>query len=392
MAPILKLSVLSFLTIGVLVAVAARISTVHRILALQKTANHQLEDALIEAITGPLSDKWIIILMDTITDSKFDLQKVLFDVHDSVNQPLFLLSSQPGWEQQLPPPSVLKGRCAVVLIISSWPSWLEDAGDEWSPGILFVIRLNSSVFTRSLLNIPQIQRAPALALTELSYEKSIPQVYTSFPLQRDENGQRLVKNLIGSWNDRDFNTKQELFPNRFESFGGEVLHVASDLDDYPLIYENEDGLDGTNIRILNTLGDWLNFTYTTTIHAEDEMWGEFVNGSWNGLLGEVYRGEKNITVNYFTVVYERTKDFDLTSSYFYEGFGFALKIPPPLPAWMSLLYPFSLWVWISIVGLLLIIAPVLYFLTLAAPSDTASNVSLLDAVMEVFRILVRIFK
>ena len=49
-------------------------------------------------------------------------------------------------------------------------------------------------------------------------------------------------------------------------------------------------------------------------------WGEAdANGTYNGLLGMLQRGEKDISLNYFTVTRDRIKDFDMSPSYFTEG-------------------------------------------------------------------------
>lgn len=154
-----------------------------------------------------------------------------------------------------------------------------------------------------------------------------------------------------------------------------------------MTYAEEDdngAVDGTNIRILQSLGAWLNFTFTLTQHAKDGNWGELENGTtWNGLLGEVHSGHKNITVNYFTVVEERLRDFDVTATYFYEGLGFALRVPQPLPAWMSLTYPFNPLVWVCVCVALLFTAPTLYLVNhlASSPSSSVNNMTFQDAAL-----------
>lgn len=50
-----------------------------------------------------------------------------------------------------------------------------------------------------------------------------------------------------------------------------------------------------------------------------DEWGSLANGSWNGMLGQLFRREQNLTINYFIVTYNRAKDFDFSASYFNEG-------------------------------------------------------------------------
>ncbi|CAL4109985.1 unnamed protein product, partial [Meganyctiphanes norvegica] len=105
-------------------------------------------------------------------------------------------------------------------------------------------------------------------------------------------------------------------------------------------------------NILDSVGAWLNFTNTFTHLSSDEKWGSLENGSWNGMLGDVYRGEKDLAINYFTITDERAQDFDFSVSYYNEGFGFIGLIPVPLPPAMSLLFPFSPVLWMSLMAMI----------------------------------------
>ncbi|ROT75577.1 Variant Ionotropic Glutamate Receptor [Penaeus vannamei] len=62
---------------------------------------------------------------------------------------------------------------------------------------------------------------------------------------------------------------------------------------------------------------------------------------------------------------ERVEDFDYSVSHYNEGFGFSIMIPPPLPRWLNLIYPFSLLVWAAVGGSLLVTAATLYALSYA---------------------------
>lgn len=50
-----------------------------------------------------------------------------------------------------------------------------------------------------------------------------------------------------------------------------------------------------------------------------EKWGEKVNGTWVGMLGDVWRGDKDLAINYFSVTLERVEDFDYSVSHYNEG-------------------------------------------------------------------------
>lgn len=342
-------------------------------------SSRALERVLADIVGGPLREKWIGLVMDPSAEAIMPLDKIVRALYE-LDQPPALLIFQAGdnWEERLPPPEDLSGRFALILVLGSEPEWLMDVSDVWAPSMLLVVNVNASYDARPLLELPLIQRAVSLALLEASEDKGMLEflVFTSRPFLRDSEGDRRMKFFLGSWNSQLFSTLNALFPERFETFGGETLHVASDYDDYPLIYKTDD-VDGMNIRILKALGAWLNFTYTTTTVASDDLWGSMENGSWTGLLGDVFRGEKNITINYFTVVYERARDFDYTATYFTEGFGFALRVPPPLPAWRNLLLPFTPLLWATVVGAVVLTTPVIYLLIQATEGTTFTDVAIL---------------
>ncbi|KAK3890320.1 hypothetical protein Pcinc_005702 [Petrolisthes cinctipes] len=316
--------------------------------SLYKPSSMSLEQAVVEVVQGPLREKWIVLMMDSSADQLFSLHFVLDALHKNDHpSPLLLVrpEKETKWHDQFQssPSMFYSGRCVLILIIGSCVDWLEE--ESWTPpDYLIVVNVNTSWDATLLIELPLIQRSTSLVLLQGTHMNGIllPHLFTSRYFSKTPHGERLTIDPLGLWDKTRFKTHYEMFPDRFQTLSGEVLHVASDLDDYPLVYSDDDSVDGTNIRILESLGAWLNFTFTLTETAEDNNWGELENGtSWNGLLGEVYRGHKNITVNYFTVVEERLRDFDVTATYFYEGFGFALRVPQPLPAWMSLTYPFK---------------------------------------------------
>ena len=46
-------------------------------------------------------------------------------------------------------------------------------------------------------------------------------------------------NLHGKWDPQRFSTWDALFPDRFSSFAGTTLHVASIYDDMPILFMAE---------------------------------------------------------------------------------------------------------------------------------------------------------
>lgn len=65
--------------------------------------------------------------------------------------------------------------------------------------------------------------------------------------------------MLGYWNPEAFTTWDTLFRDRFVDFKGKVFPVLCSFDDNPLVNGKNDTADGSNVRILNAMSEWLNF-------------------------------------------------------------------------------------------------------------------------------------
>ncbi|XP_064088290.1 glutamate receptor-like [Macrobrachium nipponense] len=120
-------------------------------------------------------------------------------------------------------------------------------------------------------------------------------------------------------------------------------------------------MEGINKRMLDVIAARLNFSYIPTQGIKDLKWGENINGTWDGFLGEIWNGTKDLTINGFSITYDRARDFDFTQPFSHEGYGFAIRQPSPLPRWQSIIYPFSGLVW-GVLAVTLIIASIAFYL------------------------------
>lgn len=157
----------------------------------------------------------------------------------------------------------------VVLVGSgsSWPLW--SPPDWWSPKAVVLVVVWRTCRARDLLQTPLLESTTSVAVLCPSFPSADPQrpvfrVATWLPYAAAEKFLQL-----GVWDPAAFATWDDLFRDRFADFGGKAIHLASDYDDMPLIFETEDSLDGTNIRMMDALAAQLNFTYTSTEQAPD---------------------------------------------------------------------------------------------------------------------------
>ncbi|XP_064114947.1 glutamate receptor ionotropic, kainate glr-3-like [Macrobrachium nipponense] len=253
----------------------------------------------------------------------------------------------------------------IHVMDESVTEYLIDVTSYRAFSAILLISIDASCKTRYLMGV---LRTPFLALLCPVYVRALDEeeetnssdfkMYSWRPFHPSEKSLE-----VGTWSPSSTLTWSDLFVDRFPSFHGIQLHVSSDYADIPFLFKNsQENVDGLSKRLLDVLSKWLNFTYTLSSKAEDGRWGAYENGTWTGMLGDVWREVKNLTINSFAITEERSRDFAFTGPYYRAGFGFILLEPPPLPKWLSLTYPLALVVWGATGGTLIVTSLIFYLL------------------------------
>lgn len=108
--------------------------------------------------------------------------------------------------------------------------------------------------------------------------------------------------------------------------------------------------EGFCIDLLNRLAHDLNFEYKLTI-VPDGKYGEPINGTkdWDGLIGEILKGEATAAVAPITVTAGRLEVVDFTDPFLQLGISMLMKIPDDdnkaSSSFLSFLLPLSPSVW-----------------------------------------------
>ncbi|XP_053641760.1 glutamate receptor ionotropic, delta-1-like [Cherax quadricarinatus] len=234
---------------------------------------------------------------------------------------------------------------------------------RWSPSAVVLVSMSTHCHASYLLQTTLLQQTPSAALLCPKYHHNISRSSLTYSVYswRPYHPEKLV--LLGEWGIK-FTVWGNLFQDRFSSLYGATLHVSSDQGDMPYVFRYPDGtFDGVGKRMTDTIGGWLGFNITMTRRASDKRWGELVNGTWVGMLGDIWRKEKDLTFNYFAITEERSKYFDYSVPYYNEGYGFGIATPPPLPHWRNLIYPFSTRLWLLVGCMVVILSLVFYLFT-----------------------------
>lgn len=78
--------------------------------------------------------------------------------------------------------------------------------------------------------------------------------------------------------------------------------------------------------MLSELSGRLNFSYHLQDLPPDGYWGELINGSWVGMLGQVVRQEKDFLINGMALVLDRYRATDFSVPYFSDSYSIRLQV------------------------------------------------------------------
>lgn len=312
-------------------------------------------NVLTDIIQEKLEDKRLFILYDSSITSVLNLNRVLQFTPNSImiakhcnarnvsTHECCMEFCSPDndefYRNSLPSPEELESDIAIILTGKS-SNFLNFShyASCWKFKNVLVAVFESSCDENCLISTDVLQFAINLEYVIISYndttETHAARICTFSHFQPDVVTCRTWESL--------HKTSKYLFSDRLHSFNNEIIHLASDLDDFPFVYVNDDEtVSGVSVDILKTFSERYKFSFTFTNWSSDEQWGEYENGTWNGLLRDIVDGGKNMTVNYLTLTRDRVQSFDHSRPFFYEGFSFAFKTPAPYPAWKHLSSPFS---------------------------------------------------
>ena len=273
----------------------------------------------------------------------------------------------------------------LTRLLSNW---------EWNPDYLILISLNTALDTKLIVGHEAVQRSRYILLCEQGRQGSeIFNLYTSKPQTKIRNT-NLKKERIGKWNGK-YDITGPLFHERFDNFNNKTLQVTSFCDDFPFIYHKNDNCIGLNLDIFNIIANHLNFSYDFQSEPEDGIFGFFENGTGFGQFGEIMYNNKDIALN--APVVNNMQGFDFLYPSYLEHIAVVLRLPPPTPQWLTIFYPFNLFLWITLItvtiGIMILLTAILTFAKDTQNPDTVfmivSNnfIQLIIAIIWIFRFL-----
>ena len=143
------------------------------------------------------------------------------------------------------------------------------------------------------------------------------------------------RQYVDLWNGNRFVKDLSLFPSPTRDMKGRRLK-ANTFDFPPFTYKTAEGYSGLEHKIISAIAENLHFKLDISPPPNGEQWGEFINGTYNGLVGQIYRGKSDIGWANFWVSHKFLRYIDFTSPFRNANICFMLKRPPPLPQWMAI--------------------------------------------------------
>ena len=126
------------------------------------------------------------------------------------------------------------------------------------------------------------------------------------------------------------------------------------------VTEGIENFEGFCIDMLNEIARETNMTFEVHL-VHDGLYGEEeTNGSWNGMIGELMRGQADVAVAPLTISSERQRVVDFTKPYMDVGVSIMMKIQDKEENMFSFLIPLQTDIWMCII-LSYISVSVVYF-------------------------------
>ncbi|XP_053623165.1 ionotropic receptor 25a [Plodia interpunctella] len=141
--------------------------------------------------------------------------------------------------------------------------------------------------------------------------------------------------------------------------------------------EDEDGrplYEGYCVDLIAKLAETMNFDYQIVTPKTGGFGKKLPNGSWDGVVGDLMRGETDIAVAALTMTAEREEVIDFVAPYFEQtGILIAIRKPIRKTSLFKFMTVLRTEVWLSIVAALLLTGFMIWFLDKYSPYSARNN-------------------
>ncbi|XP_044745802.1 ionotropic receptor 25a [Coccinella septempunctata] len=130
---------------------------------------------------------------------------------------------------------------------------------------------------------------------------------------------------------------------------------------------------GYCVDFARKLSQDMNFDFEF-VEPEDGTFGEKVNGKWNGVVGDLYRGETDIAITALIMTADKEEVIDFIPPYYEQtGISIVMRKPDRKTSLFKFMTVLKLEVWLSIVGALIVTGFMLWFVDKYSPYSARNN-------------------
>ncbi|KAK3586165.1 hypothetical protein CHS0354_029357 [Potamilus streckersoni] len=130
-----------------------------------------------------------------------------------------------------------------------------------------------------------------------------------------------------------------------------------------------DRYEGYCIDLAEELSKRVKFTYTIKL-VNDQNYGKFVDGAWNGIIAELLKDEADIAIAALTITEAREKVVDFTKPFMNAGISLMIKKPEnEKPGLLSFMKPLSYKIWLCIIMGFLGVSLIFYMVGRLSPYE-----------------------
>ncbi|XP_043249876.1 ionotropic receptor 25a [Colletes gigas] len=132
--------------------------------------------------------------------------------------------------------------------------------------------------------------------------------------------------------------------------------------------------DGYCIDFIKKLAEDMQFDYDLIVPEDRQFGKKLDNGQWNGLIGDLAKGETDIVVAALTMTSEREEVIDFVAPYFEQsGILIVIRKPVRKPSLFKFMTVLKVEVWLSIVGALTLTGIMIWILDKYSPYSARNN-------------------
>ncbi|KAK4326020.1 hypothetical protein Pmani_003443 [Petrolisthes manimaculis] len=160
-----------------------------------------------------------------------------------------------------------------------------------------------------------------------------------------------------------------------------VIKVATFEFPPAIMYRRQDGKKsisryGGEVAVMKALANVMNFTINFVEPPPGELWGSRLsNGTWNGIVGMQGRGEADLAIAnvFITNLPGQSEHQHFSAPFYHEVSCVVMKVPPPMPRWQAISWPFRGETWLTILIGFFICGPILYVVAFYSAARVGSQ-------------------